>query len=126
MTIDERGITLRTARGPLPGGPGAELAGVLVIRERLDQGTVSQAFEIRATAAGDRPVGVASLLLAAVGLALAGGLILNLMPCVLPVLSVKVIALLGHADAVAPGAAPPRARLHRRRARVASACLPAS
>jgi thiol:disulfide interchange protein DsbD len=99
VTIDTRGITLRTARGSLPEGPGTDLGGVLVIRERLDQGTVSQAFEIRATAAGAAGPVRSGSLLAAVGLALAGGLILNLMPCVLPVLSIKAIALLGHADA---------------------------
>jgi suppressor for copper-sensitivity B len=35
-------------------------------------------------------------LLAALGLALLGGLILNLMPCVLPVLSLKLLAVVGH------------------------------
>ena len=99
VTIDARGITLRTDRGPLPDGPATDLAGALVIRERLDQGTVSQAFEIHATAGGTAGRVESRSLLAAVGLALAGGLILNLMPCVLPVLSVKLIALLGHADA---------------------------
>lgn len=34
-----------------------------------------------------------------IGLALLGGLILNLMPCVLPVLSLKVLALLSHSNA---------------------------
>ena len=34
--------------------------------------------------------------LAMIGLALLGGLILNLMPCVLPVLSLKILAVLGH------------------------------
>jgi len=100
VTIDERGITLRTARGPLPAAAESGVDGVLVIRERLDQGTVSQAFEIRAStegaAAGSRPP---FALATAVGLALAGGLMLNLMPCVLPVLSVKAIALVGHAEA---------------------------
>ena len=37
--------------------------------------------------------------LAIVGVALLGGLILNLMPCVLPVLSLKLLALVGYADA---------------------------
>jgi suppressor for copper-sensitivity B len=37
------------------------------------------------------PVGI-------VGLALLGGLVLNLMPCVLPVLSLKLLALLGYAE----------------------------
>lgn len=44
-------------------------------------------------------------LLSALGLAFIGGLILNLMPCVLPVLSIKVLSLVGQADA------PMRARM---------------
>src|SRR6185503_13573510 len=38
----------------------------------------------------------------AVALALAGGLLLNLMPCVLPVLSVKALGLVQHATGSAP------------------------
>ena len=38
-------------------------------------------------------------LLGAIGLAFIGGLLLNLMPCVLPVLSIKVLSLVGHAEA---------------------------
>jgi thiol:disulfide interchange protein len=102
VTIDERGITLRTARGALPAAAESAVDGVLVIRERLDQGTVSQAFAIRAPAEGAAGASATALsLAAAVGLALTGGLILNLMPCVLPVLSVKAIALVGHAEAPA-------------------------
>jgi thiol:disulfide interchange protein DsbD len=103
VTVDERGITLRTARGALPAAAESAVDGVLVIRERLDQGTVSQALEIRASTQGGAAAGsgTALPLVAAVGLALAGGLILNLMPCVLPVLSVKAIALVGHAEAPA-------------------------
>jgi len=37
-------------------------------------------------------------LLAALGLAFVGGLILNLMPCVFPILSMKATALVGHAE----------------------------
>jgi thiol:disulfide interchange protein DsbD len=97
-------ITLRTARGPLPEAATGDVDGVLVIRERLDQGPVSQAFALRAVAgaAPAAPGSGALTLLAALGLALAGGLILNLMPCVLPVLSVKAIALVEHAEA-SPG-----------------------
>ncbi|MBB4313184.1 protein-disulfide reductase DsbD family protein [Roseospira marina] len=47
----------------------------------------------------------AGTLLGMVGFALLGGLILNLMPCVLPVLSLKVLGLVGHG-----GGAPARAR----------------
>ncbi len=48
----------------------------------------------------------AGTLLAALALALLGGLILNLMPCVLPVLSLKVLGLAGS------GESPQRARAH--------------
>ena len=49
-----------------------DLDGVLVIREKLDQGLVSQAFAIKAVAA--KGAGGPSLsLLAAMGLAVAGG-----------------------------------------------------
>jgi thiol:disulfide interchange protein DsbD len=44
-------------------------------------------------------------LLGAIGLAFIGGLILNLMPCVFPVLSIKVLSLVGQAEA------PMRARM---------------
>ena len=47
--------------------------------------------------AGESGIG----LLAMLGVALLGGLILNLMPCVLPVLSLKLLALVGHGGAEA-------------------------
>ncbi len=97
VTIGRDGITLRAARGLLPEGPASDLDGVLVIRERLDQGLVSQAFAINAVATNGA-TGPSLSLLAAMGLALAGGLILNLMPCVLPVLSIKALALVGQAE----------------------------
>jgi thiol:disulfide interchange protein DsbD len=99
VTIGRDGITLRVARGLLPDGPDSDLDGVLVIRERLDQGLVSQAFAIAAASAGRAGSGPSTSPLAAMGLALVGGLILNLMPCVLPVLSIKALALARHAEA---------------------------
>ena len=95
VAVDRRGITLRAARGQLPQGTASDVDGVLVIQERLDQGLVTQAFTIRATVAG-AATGSSLTLAGAIGLAIAGGLILNLMPCVLPVLSIKAIALLTH------------------------------
>jgi thiol:disulfide interchange protein len=93
LVIDRRGITLRAARGQLPDGTASDVDGVLVIQERLDQGTVTQAFAVRAASAA----GASGItFVAAIGLAIAGGLILNLMPCVLPVLSMKAIALVAH------------------------------
>lgn len=65
-----------------------------------------RAMETRGTVAAG-PVGgdagVAPSLLAMLGVALLGGLILNLMPCVLPVLSLKLLHAVQH------GTAPPRA-----------------
>ena len=60
-----------------------------------------QAFAVRAdppalSASPAEPASWRGLLWALI-LAMAGGLVLNVMPCVLPVLSVKVLALAGHA-----------------------------
>ena len=96
LAIERRGITLRAARGQLPNGTASDVDGVLVIQERLDQGSVTQAFAVRAAVAGAAAGAGGITLAAAIGLALAGGLILNLMPCVLPVLSIKAIALVVH------------------------------
>ena len=110
-TVDPDGIVVRLKRGDLVEAAEGPIDGVLVIRERLDGGMVSQAFVIQAApseaaglAAPAAPIIPAVSLLEAIGLALLGGLILNLMPCVLPVLSVKALALVGHADA-GPGGA---------------------
>jgi thiol:disulfide interchange protein/DsbC/DsbD-like thiol-disulfide interchange protein len=107
-TVDPGGIVLRLKRGDLVEAAEGPIDGVLVIRERLDGGMVSQAFVIQATSSDtpgpSTPIIPALSLLEAMGLALLGGLVLNLMPCVLPVLSVKALALVAHADA-APGAA---------------------
>ena len=70
------------------------IEGVLVIAERLDGGVARQAFSVRAEPRAGRS---AAVLFQAMGLALAGGLLLNLMPCVLPVLSVKILGLVQHA-----------------------------
>ncbi len=84
------------------GTPPAELSGVLALN--------GKAFEVTATA-GAPPAGAAGLgapaapagktggitLIAALLFAFVGGLILNLMPCVFPVLSMKAASLAGHA-----------------------------
>ncbi len=67
----------------------------------------ARAAELRATVVagpvGSGSAGVAPSLLAMLGVALLGGLILNLMPCVLPVLSLKLLHAVQHSTA------PPRA-----------------
>ncbi len=101
MEVSAEGLTLRVARGPLPEADQRPVEGVLAITEQLDSGPVRQAFAVRAEppAASARSAEPAPWgpFLRALGLALAGGLVLNVMPCVLPVLSVKVLALAGHA-----------------------------
>ncbi len=93
---DGDGFTLRLT----PKASAAELAGVLVVSEILGPQRFSEAYAIEAPVAA-APV-TASVpgvtLVAALGLALVGGLLLNLMPCVLPVLSMKALALVQHDD----------------------------
>jgi thiol:disulfide interchange protein len=96
VDVTAKGLTLQTTRGALPAALEAPIDGVLVITERLDQGTARQAFLVRATPTGPGARwGLPGILV----LALAGGLVLNAMPCVLPVLSVKALALVRHAGA---------------------------
>jgi len=81
-------MVLRRVTGPTARLP-AIVAGVLVIR---DNGGAERAFTIRATPA---PAAAAALppigWWQALGLAFLGGALLNLMPCVLPVLALKLV-----------------------------------
>lgn len=97
------------------------LSGVLVLTERGDGVDMRRGFELRAKAAGadadaaaapgigaqagganpDSDAGSPISVWQAMLFALLGGLILNLMPCVLPILSLKALALAGHAGAEA-------------------------
>jgi len=90
---------------------GGTLSGVLVVTEDGGDGAVSRGFTVDSTVlpgvATPAPQPVDIGLAAALGLALLGGLILNLMPCVFPVLSIKALALLSHADQT-----PAQRRLH--------------
>jgi thiol:disulfide interchange protein DsbD len=98
LAVTAHNLTLRVARGPLADAASRPVEGVLVITEQLDAGAVRQAFMVRA-AAPAAATGTAwswTSLFQALALALAGGLVLNLMPCVLPVLSVKALALVAH------------------------------
>ncbi len=122
MTVDAQGLHLTLDRGDPKSVPGA-LPGVLVVEEAMGDSTVRLAF-----AYGDEPAAAAPAVApppstapapvaapaqdqptfaAAIVLALLGGLILNLMPCVFPVLSIKVLGLVRQA-----GESPGRVRLH--------------
>ncbi len=95
-------LFLTRATGP---GPEARLDGVLVLEERVEGGSIRHAFVIEAARVAGAPAPAAPAapaaggpgLLLALGLALLGGMILNLMPCVFPVLSIKAVGLVAQA-----------------------------
>jgi thiol:disulfide interchange protein len=97
---DAAGISLEMTRGPLAEAAAAPIEGVLVVAERLDGGTARHALSLTAAprTAPSLDERAAVSLVGAMALALGGGLLLNLMPCVLPVLSVKALGLLQHAS----------------------------
>ncbi len=68
----------------------------LVDGDRAMEAEIAPVFGglLGAEASAETMVGVS--LLAIIGLALVGGLILNLMPCVLPVLSIKLLSVVSH------------------------------
>lgn len=84
----------------LDAGAGPDVGGEKVTLTLVDGGrAVEQTLSVASggTAAEALPGGAGDLtLLAVLAVALLGGLILNLMPCVLPVLSIKVLSLLKH------------------------------
>ena len=95
VRVGTSGIKIDVARGPLTEAAAAPIEGVLALVERLDGETVRHGFLLTAPPSGPgaaKSTSPASLL-SALGLALAGGLVLNLMPCVLPVLSIKALGL---------------------------------
>jgi thiol:disulfide interchange protein/DsbC/DsbD-like thiol-disulfide interchange protein len=99
VTHDGEGMAITVRTGAKFAGLNT-LDGVLVIKERLDGGTVAQAFAVSATKTAGGAAGLAAP--AGVGFwsallfALLGGLILNIMPCVFPILSMKALGLAQH------------------------------
>ncbi|MBL6615886.1 MAG: thioredoxin family protein [Reyranella sp.] len=105
--IGAEGIRIPLRRGDAKAAMPAELMGTLVLTEKAAGGDVQQAFDVAAkldpafvptsslAAAGGEQLSLVEALL----FALLGGLILNLMPCVFPVLAMKAAAfarLAGH------------------------------
>lgn len=109
-TVTGEGIRIPLKKGDAKAVMPSELAGTLVLTEKTADGSVKQAFDLSAKLdPAFVPVATASLanamgaeqlsLLQALAFALLGGLILNLMPCVFPVLAMKAAAfarLAGH------------------------------
>ena len=97
IVANTEGLVVRFRRDKTKPPP-AKLDGVLAFIDQAAQGgDVSNAISISVPIAAATSTGYMLLaFLTAVVLACAGGIILNLMPCVLPVLSIKVLALAGH------------------------------
>lgn len=98
VAIERSGSTYRIALRGVATAPleaGARLRGVLVLRDAAG-GTKAFETSVPLTPSGGAPAEAdASLatLLRALALGVLGGLLLNLMPCVLPVLAIKVCAM---------------------------------
>jgi thiol:disulfide interchange protein DsbD len=93
-------LSLSLQRSQFWTGTPSDGGGVLVIEEALGGTTARQAFDLANVVVAEGPpagraeaASLAVILQAAV-LALVGGIILNLMPCVFPVLSLKVLGLM--------------------------------
>jgi len=104
LRVDARGLTLEIERGIDKGKPLALLDGVLVLTEKLDGTTARQAFTISAKPAAAAPLQAAQApgvtAIEALLMAMLGGLLLNIMPCVFPILFMKALAIarLGQAE----------------------------
>jgi suppressor for copper-sensitivity B len=85
---------LTTLRVPIRGESAAALAGTR-LRLTLVDGDRSAEAAVIPPLGTLPPMAGRAMPVAIIGLALLGGLVLNLMPCVLPVLSLKLLALLG-------------------------------
>ncbi|WP_428246727.1 protein-disulfide reductase DsbD family protein [Ferrovibrio sp.] len=107
LRVDGKSLTLDIERGIDKGKPLAPLDGVLVLTEKLDGTTARQAFTVAAkpvaaSALSQTPAVSTSSVTAieALLMAMLGGLLLNIMPCVFPILFMKALAFarLGRAE----------------------------
>jgi thiol:disulfide interchange protein DsbD len=109
VTADGIRIPLKKGEAETKGGPPPQFTGILVLNEKTGDGTQRQAFDVAAkldpafvpgasmqvSASNEETLSFAEALF----FALLGGMILNLMPCVFPVLAMKAAAfarLAGH------------------------------
>lgn len=115
INVTQQGIELVIATGDAPFTSDQLVTGVVVIQEQ-DLTAEPQAqprvrgFEVSVPLLmGDAAVSSATMpgFLSALLLAVVGGIILNLMPCVFPVLSIKALSLIRHANQ-----SPVQIRLH--------------
>lgn len=122
LSVDETGLRLSLSRSTYDDKVPTELPGVLTFDEVTPEGAQSRSYALgqappiqpaASVTAEATPVPAPQAaepdltLWSAAGLAFLGGIILNLMPCVFPVLSIKVLSLVRHS-----GEPPARVRLH--------------
>ncbi|UCV06028.1 protein-disulfide reductase DsbD family protein [Dechloromonas denitrificans] len=97
FAVDGRVLRLNLPATSASLAQGERLRGVLVIGEAMPDGERLVGFELvapEASVTGKEELGVAAAML----FAFLGGIVLNLMPCVFPVLSIKALSLLKHAE----------------------------
>lgn len=81
------------------------ISGILVFTQDLADGTITNAFSFEASkgippgSAPEQSVGGLAATLQAIAFAFLGGIILNIMPCVFPVLFLKALTFMKHAEA---------------------------
>ena len=109
ISADSKGVTVSMLRGEQQNKPLTQLSGLLTYRDTSGDAKAVQAIQIASPVTVGAPgsasgggngaaAGGGTTLLGALLLALIGGMILNLMPCVLPVLSLKAMSLVKHAQ----------------------------
>ncbi len=97
FSLNDGRLTLELPPGETPPADGERLRGVLALTPDGGADDASVGYEISAdhavipAAHGGQPAPVMAM-----ALAFLGGILLNLMPCVFPVLSIKALSLLGH------------------------------
>jgi len=99
-SVNDNSLTITLTRGDLRGQSLKQLDGVLLIGERAADGMLKRAFTVTIPAA---PMQSSSSLGLILLFALSGGLLLNIMPCVFPILSLKALQIIQSA-AQAPAA----------------------
>jgi thiol:disulfide interchange protein DsbD len=108
VRVESGRLTLRVAAAPVPLDLQAQTGGVLAVIP-AQAGEPRAAYSFMTTAPPAAPSDSAAVtiqgeplgLMLAVAFAFLGGLILNLMPCVLPVLAMKGLSLVGQGEAAA-------------------------
>ena len=100
LDLTGQGLQLQLMRGDLRHQPLQSLQGVLLLSEQLADGIITRAFSIEALP-GTAKTNHSLLLI--FSFALLGGVLLNIMPCVFPILSLKALSIVQSA-AQAPSA----------------------